>query len=52
MFVNVTGLLQRQGSVVLPKGTCGLQVTMTATRVTGFSNDGYADNLSAMVSLQ
>jgi hypothetical protein len=49
---NVTGLLLRQGSAVLPKGTCGLQVTMTATRITGFSNDGYADNLTAMVSLQ
>lgn len=50
--VNVTGLFQRQGSAVLPAGTCGLQVTMTATRAAGFSNDAYADNLTALVSLQ
>ncbi len=49
---NVSGLIMQQASTPLPPGTCGLQVQMTATRRAGVYNDGYADNITAMVSLQ
>lgn len=49
---NVSGLFLREASTPLPKGTCGVDVVITATRAEGVSNDGYADNLTATVSLQ
>lgn len=49
---NVTGLLLREASTTLPKGTCGVDVVITSTRAEGASNDGYADSLTATVSLQ
>lgn len=49
---NTSGLVLREASTLLPKGTCSLLVQMTATRTAGASNDAYADNLTAVVSLQ
>jgi len=49
---GASGLLLREASAVLPKGACSVDVVITATRTEGVSNDGYADNLTAMVSLQ
>lgn len=49
---NVSGLVLRQGSVTLPPGTCCLDVLMTSSRRAGFSTDGYADNISAVLSLK
>ena len=49
---NVSGLIPKEGMIDLPKGACGLEVVLTATRTEGASNDAYADNITAMVSLQ
>jgi hypothetical protein len=48
---NLSGLLLKQATVTLPPGTCCVDVRMSATKRSGYSNDGYADNLTAMVSL-
>lgn len=48
---NVTELLLKQGSLAtVPSGARTLVVTMTSTRTDGMGNDGYVDNLSAIVS--
>lgn len=49
---DASGLLLRENSAILPKGACGLEVVMTATRTAGLSNDAYADNITATVSLK
>ncbi|MGH2663525.1 MAG: CSLREA domain-containing protein [Actinomycetota bacterium] len=41
-----TKLLFRTGQATVPPGTRSVEVTMTATRVNGFYNDGYLDNVS------
>jgi len=46
---NVTALLDRSVSGFLPTGTRAINVLLTQTRVTGDSNDGYADNLSLIL---
>jgi hypothetical protein len=43
---NVTGLLRRSTSGVLPAGTRAVQIMLLATRSNGSYNDGYADELS------
>jgi len=47
---NQTGLLFRQGVGIVPAGTRSLVVTLLMTRNEGTSNDGYADNLSLVLS--
>lgn len=48
---NVTELLLKQGSLAtVPSGARTLVVTMTSTRTDGTGNDGYVDNLSAIVT--
>jgi hypothetical protein len=47
---NVTGLYLRTTTGSVPAGTRSIQVTLTMTRVTGDNNDGYADNLSLVLS--
>ncbi len=41
-----TALLRRVASGTIPVGTRSIRVVMTATRLEGTSNDGYADNIS------
>ena len=48
---NVTTLLLRSTSGAVPTGTRTIKVTMTATRLSGTANDGYADNLSLTLDL-
>jgi hypothetical protein len=43
---SVTGLLARTATGAVPAGTRSAVVTLTATRLEGTANDGYADNLS------
>jgi hypothetical protein len=45
-----TELLRRVASGRVPRGTRAVQVVMTATRLAGTSNDGYADNISLTLS--
>lgn len=47
---NATGLLLRQTSGVVPIGTRFIDVQLTMTRQAGSYNDGYADNLSLVLS--
>lgn len=48
---NVTELVLKQGSLAtVPSGARTLVVTMTSTRTDGMGNDGYVDNISAIVS--
>lgn len=48
---NVTELLLKQGALAtVPSGARTLVVTMTSTRTDGVGNDGYVDNLSAILS--
>jgi hypothetical protein len=47
---DVTKLLPRTGSNLVPKGTRQIQVQMTMTRDDGSYNDGYADNVSLSLS--
>lgn len=46
---NLTGLLLRQNSAVIPNGTRKLAALLTMTRTDGSYNDGYADNLSLIL---
>ena len=46
---DTTGLQQRQASGDLPTSTAQIVVTLEATRASGL-NDGYADNLSLILS--
>jgi hypothetical protein len=45
-----TALLRRAVSGTIPVGTRSVRVVMTATRLEGTSNDGYADNISLTLS--
>lgn len=47
---NVTGLIQRGSVGIVPAGTRTVEVLLQMTRVEGTNNDGYADNLSFMMS--
>jgi len=47
---NLTGLLFREGQGTVPAGTRALEFTLTMTRLDGTANDGYADNLSLVLS--
>lgn len=48
---NMSGLLLRQGALnTVPSGARSLVVTMTSNRTDGTGNDGYVDNLSAILS--
>lgn len=49
---NQTALLQRTGTAPLPVGTRRIRVTITATRLVGVYTDGYADNLSLVLTGQ
>lgn len=43
---GVTSLLFRETSGMIPQGTRDIEFVLTATRLEGSANDGYADNLS------
>ena len=47
---NVTGLIERRSTGSVPVGTRTVEVVLQMTRVAGTNNDGYADNLSFMLS--
>ncbi|HEY1128324.1 MAG TPA: PEP-CTERM sorting domain-containing protein [Roseateles sp.] len=48
---NATGLLYREASGLVPTGSVAARLTLTATRFgNGSSNDGYADNLSLVLT--
>ncbi|MFG6467223.1 PEP-CTERM sorting domain-containing protein [Roseateles sp. BYS87W] len=47
---NATGLLLRQTSGAVPVGTRFIDLQLTLTRQAGSYNDGYADNLSLVLS--
>lgn len=47
-----TGLLRRQASGQVPSGTRKVEVQVQSVRSEGTSNDGYADNLSLVLSQQ
>jgi hypothetical protein len=44
-----TGLLFRQATGLVPAGTRSIDVELQMTRLVGFNNDGYADNLSLVI---
>jgi hypothetical protein len=46
---EVTGLLLRSASGLVPVGTRSIDVVLTMTRASGSYNDGYADNVSLML---
>ncbi len=47
---NQTSLLLRSDAGGLPMGTRAIEVTLVMTRLVGVDNDGYADNLSLILS--
>ncbi len=47
---NLTGLLARSTTGVVPTGTRDILVTLTMSRLAGAVNDGYADNLSLVLT--
>ncbi len=47
---DLTGLLPRTGAGFVPVGTRGIDVFLTLTRVDGAYDDGYADNLSLVLT--
>lgn len=47
---NKTGLLLRQNSGLLPTGTASLMFSLSMERLVSSDNDGYADNLSFVLS--
>jgi hypothetical protein len=49
---NATGLLLRRGSGIIPVNTTRVVITLTMTRISGTSNDGYADSLSFICNLK
>jgi hypothetical protein len=49
---NATGLLLRRGSGVVPVNTTRVVITLTMTRISNTSNDGYADSLSFICNLK
>lgn len=48
--VNATGMLFRQASGLVPRGAASADLLLTATRLDGSANDGYADNLAFTVT--
>ena len=46
---NTTEFLQRAATGTVPAGTRSIRVVATATRVSGTSNDGYADSLGLVL---
>jgi hypothetical protein len=50
--IDTTGLLLRQSSGVIPAGARSATTTLDFTRSAGTSNDGYADNISLVVTNQ
>ena len=49
---GANALVQRTSSADVAGGVRTIQVTLTATRTAGVSNDGYADNLSLILNLK
>jgi hypothetical protein len=49
---NATGLLLRRGSGIVPVNTTRVVITLTMTRISNTSNDGYADSLSFICNLK
>ncbi len=49
---NATGLIFRRGSGIVPVNTNRVVITQTMTRISGNSNDGYADSLSFICNLK
>jgi hypothetical protein len=49
---SATGLLLRRGSGIVPVNTTRVVITLTMTRISGTSNDGYADSLSFLCNLK
>ncbi len=49
---NATGLLLRHGSGIVPVNTNRVVITLTMTRISGNSNDGYADSLQFICNLK
>jgi hypothetical protein len=47
---NVTGLLERSTDGIVPVGTRSIQIALALTRTAGAYNDGYADNLSLILT--
>jgi hypothetical protein len=47
---NVSTLLSRTSDGIIPLGTRSIDIVMSATRLAGAYNDGYADNLSFMLT--
>jgi hypothetical protein len=46
---NTTEFVQRSASGTVPVGTRSIRIVVTATRLSGHTNDGYADNLSLVL---
>lgn len=49
---NATGLLLRRGSGTVPVNATRVVITQTMTRISGNSNDGYADSLQFICNLK
>jgi hypothetical protein len=49
---NATGLILRRGSGIVPVNATRVVITQTMTRISGNSNDGYADSLSFICNLK
>ncbi|MDP9004511.1 MAG: hypothetical protein M3N12_06925, partial [Verrucomicrobiota bacterium] len=49
---SATGLILRRGSGIIPVNTTRVVITLTMTRISGNSNDGYADSLSFICNLK
>jgi hypothetical protein len=49
---SATGLLLRRGSGIVPVNTTRVVITLTMTRISGNSNDGYADSLQFICNLK
>jgi hypothetical protein len=49
---NATGLILRRGSGIVPVNTTRVVITLTMTRSSGSSNDGYADSLQFICNLK
>jgi hypothetical protein len=49
---NATGLIFRRGSGIVPANTTRVVITQTMTRLSGNSNDGYADSLQFICNLK
>jgi hypothetical protein len=50
--INATGLLLRRGSGIVPVNSTRVVITQTMTRISGNSNDGYADSLQFICNLK